>query len=419
VWDKYALTSGQTVRKRLLLLTQFFPPETAAGAHRIGAMAEVLSKHFEVSVVTLKPSYPSPQAYEGISLESHDARYSYGVKRTFAFNPHSGTLLLRSLREQIMTLRLALRALPESVDILLTSSPSMFLGPAGLAVARAKNAKFACDIRDVTWGYAKEVAGTSPTMIFAARMLERYILSALRRADLVIGASRGITTVVVEGGVDHDKAITVPNGISTDLLEAIMQGTAGKVENRRPVVAYAGLIGYNQDLGVLLEAARMVPDVDFILAGDGPELALLKKKAGELALDNVSFSGYLSRDKLIDLYRRSNVLFAHVRSSPTIDATMIPIKLFEYMATGKPIIYAGRGAAAELLRHIGCAVTVTPGDPKLIGTAISDLLRDPERMRMLGLRGRSRVQTDFHREKLMEKLACALEECFARGPDVR
>jgi colanic acid biosynthesis glycosyl transferase WcaI len=419
VWDKYALTSGQMVRKRLLLLTQFFPPETGAGAHRIGAMAEVLSKHFEVSVVTLKPSYPSPQAYEGISLESHDARYSYGVKRTFAFNPHSGTLLLRSLREQIMTLRLALRALPESVDILLTSSPSMFLGPAGLAVARVKNAKFAWDVRDITWGYAKDVAGSSPTMIFAARMLERYILSALRRADLVIGASRGITTVLVEGGVDPDKAITVPNGISTDLLEAIMQGTAGKVENRRPVVAYAGLIGYNQDLGVLLEAARMVPDVDFVLAGDGPELSLLKKKAGELTLDNVSFTGYLNRDKLIDLYRRSDILFAHVRSSPTIDATMIPIKLFECMAAGKPMIYAGRGAAAELLRQIGCAVTVPPGDPKVISTAISDLLRNPERMRILGLRGRSRVQTDFHREKLMEKLACALEQYFAGGPNVR
>ena len=413
------MTSGQMMRKRLLLLTQFFPPETGAGANRIGPMAEVLSKHYEVSVVTLKPSYPSPQEYKGVSLESHDARYSYGVKRTFDFYPHKGGLLLRTLREQLMALRLALRALPESVDILVTSSPSMFLGPAGLAVARAKNAKFAWDVRDITWEYAKDVAGSSPTMIFAARMLERYILSALRRADLVIGASRGITTVLVEGGVDPDKAITVPNGISTDLLEAIMQGTAGKVENRRPVVAYAGLIGYNQDLGVLLEAARMVPDVDFVLAGDGPELSLLKKKAGELALDNVSFTGYLNRDKLIDLYRRSDVLFAHVRSSPTIDATMIPIKLFEYMATGKPIIYAGRGAAAELLRQIGCAVTVPPGDPKVISTAISDLLRNPERMRILGLRGRSRVQTDFHREKLMEKLACALEQYFAGGPNVR
>jgi colanic acid biosynthesis glycosyl transferase WcaI len=407
------------VRKKLLLLTQFFPPETGAGANRIGPMAEVLSKHYEVSVVTLKPSYPSPKEYESIPLESHDAKYSYGVKRTFNFYPHKGWLLLRTLREQLMALRLALRALPGSVDILVTSSPSMFLGPVGLATARAKNAKFAWDVRDITWGYAKDVAGSSPTMIFAARMLERYILSALRRADLVIGASRGIRTALVEEGVDPDKAITVPNGISTELLEAIMEGTAGKVENLRPVVAYAGLIGYNQDLGVLLEAARMVPDIDFVLAGDGPELPLLKKKAGNLALDNISFSGYLNREKLLDLYRRSDVLFAHVRSSPTIDATMIPIKLFEYMATGKPIVYAGKGAAAELLRQIGCAVTVKPGDPKAISTAISELLRDPERMRTLGLRGRSRVQTDFHREKLMEEFACALEEHFAGRPNVR
>ena len=115
------------------------------------------------------------------------------------------------------------------------------------------------------------------------------------------------------------------------------------------MVAYAGVIGYNQNLGVLLEAARMLPDVDFVLAGDGPELPLLKKKAAELDLDNVSFSGYLNRERLLELYRRSDVLIAHVRSSPTIDATMIPIKLFEYMATGKPIIYAGRGAAAGTL----------------------------------------------------------------------
>src|SRR5215211_1036519 len=405
--------------KKILMLTQFFPPETAAGANRIGPMVDVLSKYYEVLVVALKPSYPSPQEYEGVLLEAHDARYSYAVKRTFRFYPHKGSFLLRTVREHVMALRLALRALPESADILVTSSPSMFLGPVGLALARIKKAKFVWDVRDITWGYAKDVAGRSRRLTFAARMLEKYMIYALRRADLVVGASQGITSMLLESGVEIGRAITVPNGISTDLLDAIVQGTAGEVENRRPVVAYAGVIGYNQNLGVLLEAARMLPDVDFVLAGDGPELPLLKKKAADLGLGNVWFRGYLNRERLLELYRRSDVLIAHVKSSPTIDATMIPIKLFEYMATGKPIIYAGKGAAAELLRHIGCAVTVTPGDPKLIGTAISDLLRDPERMRMLGLRGRSRVQTDFHREKLMEKLACALEECFARGPNVR
>ncbi len=407
------------MRQRLLLLTQFFPPETGAGANRIGPMVDVLSKHYDVLVVALQPSYPSPREYEGVSLRAHDAKYPYAIKRTFSFYPHKGSLLLRTMREQVMALRLALRALPESADIVVTSSPSMFLGPVGLAVAKVKNAAFVWDIRDITWGYARDVAGHSPVMTFATRMLEKYILYALRRADLVIGASRGITTVVVEGGVTPAKTITVPNGISTDLLGAIVQGTAGKIENRRPVVAYAGVIGYNQNLGVLVEAARMLPDTDFVLAGDGPELPLLRKRAGELGLSNVRFRGYLNRDRLLELYRQSDILIAHVRSSPTIDATMIPVKLFEYMATGKPIIYAGKGAAAELLREVGCAVTVTPGDSKAISTAIAELLGAPGRMQALGSKGRSRVLSDFHREKLMEQLAYALNERFAKVPGVR
>jgi colanic acid biosynthesis glycosyl transferase WcaI len=403
--------------KKILMLTQFFPPETAAGANRIGPMVDVLSKYHEVLVVALKPSYPSPQEYEGVLLKAHDARYSYAVKRTFSFYPHKGSLPLRTVREHVMALLLALRALPESADILVTSSPSMFLGPVGLAVARIKKAKFVWDIRDITWGYAKDVAGRSRRLTFAARMLEKYMLYALRRADLVVGASQGITELLLEGGVEIGRMIMVPNGISTDLLDAIVQGAAGEVENRRPVLAYAGVIGYNQNLGVLLEAARVLPDIDFVLAGDGPELPLLKKKAAELGLGNVWFRGYLDRERLLELYRRSDVLIAHVRSSPTIDATMIPIKLFEYMATGKPIIYAGRGAAAELLEDIGCAVMVTPEDPAAMSTAIAELLGDPGRMRVLGSRGRSRVRSDFHRDQLMERLASALKERFVDAPD--
>lgn len=405
------------MRKRILLLTQFFPPETSAGANRIGPMAEVLSKYYEVLVVTLNPSYPSPRQYEGVSVEDHDARYPYAVKRSFNFYPHGGSLLLRTLREQVMAVRLALRALPEPVDILVTSSPSMFLGPVGLAVARVKNAKFAWDVRDITWGYAKDAAGSSATMALAARMLERYMFYALRRADLVIGASRGITKLLVEGGVEPGKTVTVPNGISPDLLHAIVQRTAGNVEKRRPVVAYAGLIGYNQGLEVVLEAARVLPGIDFVLAGDGPELPLLKQKARKLGVDNVSFAGYLDREKLFELYRQSDVLVAHARSRPTINASMVPVKLFEYMAAGRPIIYAGKGIAADLLRQLGCAVTVPPEDPEALSAAVAQLLRDPGKMRLLGLNGRTRVQSDFHRDKLMEELAFAFKERFADAPD--
>jgi colanic acid biosynthesis glycosyl transferase WcaI len=184
-------------------------------------------------------------------------------------------------------------------------------------------------------------------------------------------------------------------------------------------VVYAGLIGYNQGLGVLLEAARMLPDVDFVLAGDGPELPLLKGKAKTLRVDNVTFPGFLNREGLLKLYGRSDIVIAHARSSPTIDATMVPVKLFEYMATGRPMIYAGKGIAADLLRQIGCAVTVPPEDPDAIKAAVAGLLRDPVRMRDLGLRGQACVREDFHRDKLMEELANTLDERFTGTAVVR
>lgn len=400
------------MKKRVLLLTQFFPPEPIAGANRAGPMADVLSKYYEVCVLTLKPSYPSPREYEGISLELHDAGFPYTVERTFSFPPHSGSFSLRAVREQTMAVRMALRALPKSMDIVVASTPSMFLGPVGLAVARTRRAKFVWDVRDITWGYAKDTAGKTPVMALAASALERYMLRTLRQADLVVGASRGISRALVENGVESSRTITIPNGISASLMETIAQRTAENVEKRRPIVVYAGLIGYNQGLGVLVEAARTLPDVEFALAGDGPELPLLKKKARELSVRNVTFRGYVDSEELLELYRESDILIAHVRSTPTADTTMVPTKLFDYMATGRPIVYAGRGAAAELLRQVGCAVTVPPGDPKIISTAISRLLQEPEQRRVLGLRGQAWVRANRVREKLMEELAHTLEECF-------
>jgi glycosyltransferase involved in cell wall biosynthesis len=94
---------------------------------------------------------------------------------------------------------------------------------------------------------------------------------------------------------------------------------------------------------------------------------------------------------------------------------MVPVKLFEYMAAGRPIVYAGRGIAADLLRELGCAETVPPEDPRAIRDAVAGLLSDPQRMRELGERGAERAGQDFRRERIMEELARELEHRFG-GP---
>ncbi len=398
--------------QRVLLLSQFSPPETNAAANRVDAMARKLAEHTHLCAVALKPGYPSADRYEGFLLERHDRGLPYPVKRAFGFHPHKGGLFVRALREHLMAGGLATRAASIPADIVLTSSPSMFLGPAALALARLKRARFVWDVRDLTWRYAGELDGTSRIVALGLRALEGYMRFVLRRADLVVGATTGITELLIESGLSQASVVTVPNGVSQDVLEVAHGATRVAARNPRPKVVYAGLLGYNQGVGVLVDVANEVPEVDFVLAGDGPELPLLKEKARELGTENVSFRGYLGRQELLRVYAEADVLFAKVRSTPTLDATSISSKLFEYMATGRPLVYAGRGVAVEFLESVGCALTTPPEDHRAIADTIRRLLLDPGLSRSLGEKGREFVEHNYRRDKLMEDFVRKLARRF-------
>jgi colanic acid biosynthesis glycosyl transferase WcaI len=90
----------------------------------------------------------------------------------------------------------------------------------------------------------------------------------------------------------------------------------------------------------------------------------------------------------------------------------MPTKLFEYMATGKPLVYAGNGLAVEFLEKIGCALTVASEDPEALTAAIQQLLSDARLRHTLGSRGRDFVRRNYHRDELMEGLARELRTRF-------
>jgi len=204
----------------------------------------------------------------------------------------------------------------------------------------------------------------------------------------------------------------VPNGISKELLD-MFGGIEEPQNGRRPVVAYVGLLGYNQGIDVLLDVASRLPGIDLLLVGDGPERQALEDRVNSGELRNISFTGYLSREKILEIYKKSDILFAQLKDTPTLNSTGLPSKLFEYMATGRPFIYAGKGLATEFLNDVGCALTVVPEDPDAITNAITSLLDDPALMQELGSKGREFVQQNYHREQLMEQLLRELKDRFS------
>ena len=144
---------------------------------------------------------------------------------------------------------------------------------------------------------------------------------------------------------------------------------------------YAGLLGHAQELDVLVDVAALAPDLRIVLAGDGPCRDDLEALVRQRGLDNVVFTGYVTPHELAGLYHESDVLFAQVRPSELHAVTAVPSKLLEYMAAGRPIVYAGEGAAVALVETTGAGITTAPGDAGAIVAAIravGDSRRRPE-----------------------------------------
>lgn len=378
-------------------VTQLFPPETAAGAHRAGALAAALSTEFELEVLTLLPSYPHPSAYSDSTVE-----FAFCVTRFGHFAPHASRLTARAIGEIAMAWRITRAAYALRPGVIIATSPSMFLGPFGLLVARLARARFVWDIRDLTWEYAREQAERWPSRGLA-RATAQLMWTCARRSDLVFAATAGIAEGLYAAGVRPQVIRVVPNCPSADVVTAVSAPT--RAVGQQPRVLYAGVIGRNQGLDVLIDVALRRPEIRFVLAGDGPERVRLERLVAARGVHNVELVGFVDRLELTSLYEDADVLFAQVRDTPVLSRDSLPSKLFEYMAAQRPIVYAGHGATAARLRDAGAAVVVPAGDAAAIGTAIDCLLGDPDQAEELVRRAQEHLRQGPTREEVMASAA--------------
>jgi len=157
-----------------------------------------------------------------------------------------------------------------------------------------------------------------------------------------------------------------------------------------------------------VEAARLLPDITFVLAGDGPERRSLEERVHQDGLTNVEFMGYLNEKQLIEAYQESTVLVSHVRRNELYRWTQ-PAKLWEYMATGRPVIHAGEGEIIDILKAHSIAITVPPEQPEAMASAVHQLLANPETSIAMGQRGRDFVIRHRKRSVLLEQFVGVLD----------
>jgi glycosyltransferase involved in cell wall biosynthesis len=203
------------------------------------------------------------------------------------------------------------------------------------------------------------------------RFLRATRNAALKRARHVFCPSSYLRDVALRWGLDAGRVTVLPNPAPTIPAMPTREKLRAELELAGDVVVFAGRLGPQKAVGVLLEALRRVSDVSLVIAGDGPERSALERRALELGLGSrARFLGSVPRETVLRLFRAAD---ASVLPSAWEN---FPHTIVEALAVGCPVIATAVGGVPEVVHDGENGLLVPPGDPAALATAIKRFFGD-------------------------------------------
>lgn len=299
-------------------------------------------------------------------------------------------------------------------DVIHACNPPDLLFIVAVFFKRVFGTRFLFDHHDINPELYEAKFGRRDVLWKLMVWLERRTFAA---ADVSIATNESYKRIAVErGGMLPERVHVVRSGPKLDRLR-IQPPRPDLKKGRRYLVGYVGVMGKQEGIDYLLQAARHIihdmgrRDVHFGLVGGGTSLEEMKRLAEVLGVaEFVTFTGRVSDDELLDMLNTSDVCVnPDVVNEMNDKSTMN--KIMEYMALAKPIVQfdltEGRFSAQE------ASLYALPNDPVDMGRKIVELVDDPERRRRMGEFGRSRVESVLEWRYEAPKLLRAYEELWA------
>jgi len=335
----------------VLLLSFYFPPDLSAGSFRMEALVAALQQRLgadaRITVITTRPNrYGSFEA----QAPATEVRGGLTVHR-IDLPPHQGGMRDQARAFATFAWEARRRVVRERPDVVVATTSRLMTGVLGAWAARSRKAPLYLDIRDIFVDTIGDVLPRRATWLlkplFAA--VERWAVRSAAQVNLV---SPGFLPYFQPRYPGRSFSV-LSNGVDDAFLEhrPVQESPEGPALS--PVhVLYAGNLGEGQGLHHILPAlARQMGDaVRYTVVGDGGRRAQLEVALAALPRHAVTLLPPVPRAKLIELYEQADVLFVHLNDLPAFEK-VLPSKLFEYAATGKPIWAGLAGFPAQFTRQ--------------------------------------------------------------------
>lgn len=382
---------------KILMLTTYFAPDSAANAVIMTQLAEDLAGlGHKVTVLTSFPHYDAdriPARYRG-RLGVRERSGPLDIRRVFLYVPRRKKKILGRVLSYVswnLLSTLAGMRVPRP-DLVFVPSPPLTNGAVGFFISRMRRVPFVYNVQDVYPDIAVRLGVLkSGPLIAASRRLERFVY---RSAAAVSVISDGFRDNLLAKGVPARKIGVIPNFADTDFIRPSSRPNRLSAElglDGRFVALFAGNIGLSQGLASLLDAAELLKDrsdIVFLIVGNGASKPALVEEARRRGLSNVMFRPFFPYRDLPEMYAAADVGLVPLKRGITDES--VPSKVFSIIAAGRPVVACveERSDTSLLLSRSGCGLRVPPEDPGALAEALVRLSGDPEAARRMGEKGR-------------------------------
>ena len=375
----------------ILLLNEYYPPDTSATAKMAMHVAETLAKSHQVTVVAGRPSYDPDEFYPYKLLRS-DTRNGVVVERvgSTAYPRHQ---MKRRVSNYLSYLALAVpRALAIRPDVVLAMTDPPVAGIAGAFIARLAGRPFVYNIRDLYPDMA--IGGDIVRPNSWASRWEKMHRSALKRAARVIVLGDDMRNRILAKGVAPERVVVVRDGTSFPASMPLQSDpVVQEIRSGFPFVAlHAGNLGFYGAWGTLLRAAEMLRNENaaLVFVGDGANRASLEASAA--GSPNVRFLPFRPYEQVPHVMMAGDVHIVTIKRG--LEGVVVPSKLYSILAAGRPVLAVAPDSSdtARIVTESGCGLAADPDDPAAVAKAICELRRDPARLCEMGRRARETAE---------------------------
>ena len=404
---------------RILYLCQVFETGSDTGSERHFYFCKyAVSKGHHATAITSNVDYKNAQVKfagkKGTIVKTEDGVdihyvYSYAnmrgsfIKRFYYYVTYFFSSISEALRIS-------------KPDVIYAVSTPLTVGLLGYIISRVRGIPFVFEVTDL-WPEAAVECGVvkNKGLITLAHWLAMF---CYRKSAHIVGLGRNDCKSIIAKGIDKEKVSLITNGVDLSLFgdRAIDDAKRTAVRNQfgfgnKFVVMYMGAHGAYNALHTIIDAAIILKEDQrflFVFVGDGDEKPKLQKRAADNRLENIQFLPPMPRAESPGMLSAADAFVLPNRKGEFFKGNL-PNKLFDFLASARPIVVAGAGETPELVTTAGAGKCGPPEDSQTMANLLVELANLPEAERVaMGARGRDYVFANYDRDRLSERFLAIL-----------